>query len=88
MASILKNVLGNISIKVKYYIDSKRLVDSLTLLKQMEPAMKQDTLVVRDMLNRKEIESVTWVRSKEQLADVLTKRGVCANRIIKILSRD
>ena len=88
LASILKNVLGNISIKVKCYTDSKSLVDSLTSLKQMEPAMKQDTLVVRDMLSREEIESVTWVRSNEQLADVLTKRGVCTNRIIKILSRD
>ena len=88
LADILKMILGKSDIKVKCYTDSKSLVDSLGSLKQMEPTMKQDTLVLRDMLARETIESVTWVRSKEQLADVLTKRGVCSNRLMKILSRD
>ena len=88
LASILKELIINIDVKVKCYTDSKSLVDSLSSLKQMEPCMKQDTLVVRDMLERGVIEPVTWVPSKDQLADVLTKRGVCTRRLIKTLSRD
>ena len=84
----MKLLIRNINVKVKCYTDSKSLVDSLSSLKQMEPCMKQDTLVVRDMLERGVIEPVTWVPSKDQLADVLTKRGVCTRRLIKTLSRD
>ena len=50
--------------------------------------MKQETLVIRDMLDRGVIEPVTWIPSKDQLADVLTKRGVCTRKIMETLSRD
>ena len=45
-------------------------------------------LVIRDMLDRGVIEPVTWIPSKDQLADVLTKRGVCTRKIMETLSRD
>ena len=88
IASILKMLFNVIEIKVNCYTDSKSLVDSLSSLKQQEPCFRQDTLVLKDMLERGTIEPITWVRSQDQLADVLTKRGVCTGRIMKVLSRN
>ena len=87
LASIIKMLFSDTRIKVNCYTDSKSLVDSLSSLKQQEPCFRQDTLVLKDMLERGVIEPLTWVRSQDQLADVLTKRGVCTGRIIKVLSR-
>ena len=88
IASIIKMLFNVIKIKVNCYTDSKSLVDSLSSLKQQEPCLRQDTLVLRDMLEKGTIEPITWVKSQDQLADVLTKRGVCTGRIMKVLSRN
>ena len=46
LARLMKLLIRNINVKVKCYKDSKSLVDLLSYLKQMEPCMKQDTLVI------------------------------------------
>ena len=89
LASILRYLVENISIHVRCYTDNKSLVDALASTKQMEnPKLRQDTLVLKDMLDRSEIQPVTWVRSENQLADSLTKRGVCTDKLKKQISRD
>ena len=88
VADILKLLIKDTVVKINCYTDCKSLVDSLSSLKKMEPCMKQETLVIRDMLDRGVIEPVTWIPSKDQLADVLTKRGVCTRKIMETLSRD
>ena len=88
VADILKLLIKDTVVKINCYTDCKSLVDSLSSLKKMEPCMKQETFVIRDMLDRGVIEPVTWIPSKDQLADVLTKRGVCTRKIMETLSRD
>ena len=88
IAGIIKTIFSDIKIKINCYTDSKSLVDSLSSLKPQEPCLRQDTLVLKDMLEKGTIEPLTWVKSEEQLADVLTKRGVWTGKIIKVLSRN
>ena len=88
IAGIIKAIFSDIKIKINCYTDSKSLVDSLSSLKPQEPCLRQDTLVLKDMLEKGTIEPLTWVKSEEQLADVLTKRGVWTGKIIKVLSRN
>ena len=40
--------------------------------------------IVREMLERKEI-NLTWVETKEQIADVLTKNGASNTKLLKTL---
>ena len=40
------------------------------------------------MLQREEIMEVTWVNSSEQLADCLTKKGVCIDKLQNAISRE
>ena len=88
IAGIIKMIFSDIKIKINCYTDSKSLVDSLSSLKQQEPCLRQDTLVLKDMLEKGSIEPLTWVKSEDQLADVLTKRGVWTGKIMKVLSRN
>ena len=46
--------------------------------------LRVEMSIVREMLERKEIELV-WVEAKKQLADVLTKRGASSLTLLKIL---
>ena len=46
-----------------------------------------DTLILKEYLDRRIIESVEWIR-EQQLADPLTKIGVCTDKLKNELSRD
>ena len=88
LAGILRHLVENIIVHVKCYTDSKSLVDALTSTTQVEnPRLRQETLVLKDMLDKSEIDPVTWIRSENQLADSLTKRGVCTDKLKRQLSR-
>ena len=47
-----------------------------------------DTLILRDFLEKGTIEPIQWVKGEQQLADPLTKLGVCADKLKNALSRD
>ena len=49
--------------------------------------LKADTLVLTDMIERGDIE-VSWIRSTDQLADSLTKQGVCTDKLKNQISRN
>ena len=84
---VIALIIGDNSIKVKCYTDNKSIVDALSSTKQMNKKLKADTLVLTDMIERGEIE-VTWIKAKDQLADALTKRGVCTDNLKNHISRD
>ena len=88
IAGIIKMIFSDIKIKINCYTDSKSLVDSLSSFKQQEPCRRQDTLVLKDMLEKGTIEPLTWVKLEDQLADVLTKMDVWTGKIMKVLSRN
>ena len=47
-----------------------------------------DTLILREFLEKGEIEPIKWVKGEKQLADPLTKLGVCTDKLKNVLSRD
>ena len=52
------------------------------------PMLSIDTLILKEHLERRIIESVEWIRGDQQLADPLTKIGVCTDKLKNELSRD
>ena len=89
MAGILKQLIGNVDVKILCYTDNKSLVESLLSSKQVnDRRLRLDINVIENMLARGEITKVIWVSSKDQLADCLTKKGVCTDKLQAIISRN
>ena len=76
-------------IEIFCYTDNKSIVDALTSTKQIANCrLRLEVNALNDMIERKEISKVIWVKSNEQLADCLTKRGVSTDGLKQIISRD
>ena len=64
-------------------------VDALSSTKRVEDRrLRIDLAVLEDMLAKKEISSVSWIASRQQLADCLTKRGVSTACLRAVISED
>ena len=77
IATLIVEILGKESerVPVKCYVDNKSLVDSIYSTKSVEDKqLRINIAVLRDLVSKGDIQSVSWVRSSAQLADVLTKR--------------
>lgn len=85
-AVYLQYILSEIAdcgrMKIRCYVDNRGLVDSLQSDKGIEDRrLRIDIAVLRDMLDKGELEDVSWVDTKSQLADCLTKRGASAETL-------
>ena len=88
LARILLEITGY-NLKVNCVIDNKSLFDALHSSHCLEDRrLRIDIAVLRDMIDRGEITIVSWVASPLQLADCLTKKGVCTKRLPAAISRD
>ena len=82
IASILKEVTKIKEMKIHCYVDSKSLVDALSSSKQVDNRrLRIDIAVLDDMLEKKELSTVSWIDTKNQLADCLTKRGASTEKL-------
>ena len=89
VANIIGSIILRPSLKVNCYVDNKSLVDALSSTKRVEDRrLRIDLAVLEDMLAKKEINSVLWIASRQQLADCLTKRGVSTERLRAVISED
>ena len=88
LAAILKQILRIENLKIFCFSDNKSLTDSLTSLKQVKDrSLRLETVVLGNMLEREDITQVSWISSPEQLADCLTKKGVCVDKLHTAISR-
>jgi len=86
---ILKRIFNKADLKIICFSDNKSLTDSLTSLKQVkDKSLRIETVVLGNMLDREEITQVSWISSSEQLADCLTKKGVCVDKLQNAISRE
>ena len=75
--------------RIKCYVDNKSLVDALQSCKNVEDRrLRIDIAVLRDMLERREVEEVSWVNTSMQLADCLTKKGASSRHLRTAVSGD
>ena len=73
---ILSELTGCQPLKINCFVDNKSLVDALQSTNVIEDRrLRIDMAVIRCMLEKREIHSVSWVATSKQLADCLTKRG-------------
>ena len=71
------------NIELKCYIDNKSLYDNLhssTNVKE-EKRLVLDIALLKEMMEKEEITSVTLVDTKDQLADCLTKQGASSEKL-------
>lgn len=90
-AIYLKNIWEEINNDDYVIIDIK--TDSKTLERSIKSAngvlsrrLRIDIAAIREMIERKEISSIEWIGTKDQLADALTKKGVKDNEILKYVT--
>ena len=89
VASVLHEISGGDRCKIRCFVDNKSLVDALQSCKHVEDRrLRIDVAVLRDMLERGEIEEVSWVDTSLQLADCLTKRGASSRQLRAAVSRN
>ena len=79
-AYYIREILEDIGIvkdvKVICMVDSKSLVDALKSMKDVDNKYLRISIAsLKEMIDRKEITSVQWVDTKQQLANCLTKKG-------------
>jgi hypothetical protein len=89
IAKLLSESLNDtaISVTVKCFVDNRSLVDALYSTKAVEDKyLRINIAVLRDMLSKHDLHSVSWVRSAHQLANVLTKRGASGASLIAAIS--
>ena len=73
------------SIPVRAIVDNKSTVDAVHSTAPVEDKkLRRDVSIIKQMLNRNEVASVSWCPGKEQLADPMTKRTAPAFRLMSV----
>ena len=90
LQNLTNELFGTNECNIECFIDSQSLfnaVHSMTSL--LDKRLRVDVAIIREMIQRNEIQKVTWVPTKVQIADCLTKRGCCAALLLQpIISFD
>ena len=70
---------------IKCLTDSKSLYEAVHTCNSLEDkSLCIEIARIREMKDLKEL-SIQWVKKKEQLADVMTKRGASPERLLEVL---
>ena len=73
--------------KIEAFIDNNDAYEAVHSLKQeTKDRLRIDIGCIKEMINRNEVESLTWVPAGLQLADCLTKRGASTRSLIKTIN--
>ena len=86
---VIRDLCRSGDLPINCYVDNKSLMDTLNSKKNVDDKrLRIDLAILDEMLQRKDINSVSWVETSLQLADCLTKRGASAERLRAAISRD
>jgi len=88
IANVLKEVYKLKEMpKVTCYTDSKSMKDNLNTTNTIDDmSVRVEVARLREMVNRTEI-SYVWVQSKDNLADVMTKRTASSDALLDVLAK-
>ena len=88
IAAVLKGMMEHMVVTVRCITDNKSLVDALRAQRVIQDkGLRLHISVLKGMLENGELDEVDWIGSKDQLADALTKRGVCRDQLVYSISR-
>ena len=86
IAHIIKEVTKTNDVQIHCFVDNKSLVDALQSYKQVDGKLSRvDMAALEEMLEKKQINSVSWIGTSSQLADCLTKRGASTEKLREAL---
>ena len=89
IGKLIHELSDEANIPIICYTDNKSLVDVLDSTKNVDDRrLRIDVALLRDMLQRKDISSIRWVSTANQLANSLTKRGASAAQLRAAFSRE
>ena len=78
--------LLNVAPVVKCFVDNRSLVEALHSTKLVEDKhLRIDIAALKNLLENRDISSVSWVQSSLQLADVLTKHGASSAPLLEAI---
>jgi hypothetical protein len=88
LAAFIKDLFQATDIvKTHVYCDNKNLVNSVYSSTNVEDKrLLIDISVLRDLVQRKELTEFSWVDTKLQLADVLTKKGASDKLLLSVFN--
>ena len=86
LKTIIKEVTGK-DAKTSIFSDNKSLVEAAHTTTQMENKRLQiDMGILREMLERGELDELRWIDTKHQVANPLTKAGAPADYLLSIIT--
>lgn len=89
LQSILNELLSTNSCNIECYIDSQSLYNAAYSTTSLaDKRLRVDVAIIREMLQKNEIQKLVWVPSGSQLADCLTKRGAGNLSIVQVLTNN
>ena len=85
---ILQEILGYHDIlRIEWRTDSQSLYNAVYSMTSLtDKRLRIDIAILREMLQNKEIQNITWVSSDQQIADSLTKAGCSSTKLFHLLS--
>ena len=87
LARVTSELTGMEPLRISCYVDNKSLIDVLYSSKSVDHRrLRIDIAVLVGMLERGEIQRVSWVDSASQLADCLTKRGASCQHLRRAIA--
>ena len=83
------NLKDPAQIPVEGYTDSKSLWESLHNTRQCEEKILRNSIAsIKELMDLKMVEEVSWVPTKHQLADCMTKRGQTSGWLLRVASHN
>ena len=74
-------------IKIEAFIDNKDAYEAIHSTKQiLSGRLRIDIGAIKEMVETKEVESVSWIPASYQLADCLTKRGASTKTLLQTIN--
>ena len=85
--TVYEEVLPGVTLPIYCYTDNRSLSEAVYSSKLLtDKRLCIDIAILREMIAKNEVESVTWVHAKFQLADILTKEGVHSKDLVTAIS--
>ena len=86
VSKMISEIMNVPQMKINCKVDNHSLVEALRSSKLVEDRrLRIDIAVLKDMISKGELSSVSWVDTISQLADCLTKKGVPTERLLKAI---